>query len=629
MAKVYLALQTSLERLVALKVMHPQLMIEESFQTRFLNEGQIVAQLSHPNIVTVFDIGVFQHYYYLSMELLPGGTLRDKIREGLSLERTLTIATQLGYALEYAHRRGYVHRDIKPLNVLFRADGSPVLTDFGIAKALAQTIPVTLTGYTLGSVGYMSPEQYLGQPIDTRSDLYSLGVLLWEMLTGKKPYVAEDAFATAMQHATSPIPMLPPELAGFQPIINRLLAKRPEDRYASAEQSVTALQNIGPAPAPPAETLQTRADDATVLLPAAKRPVSENHHSPAAGKRRRWPTVALAVGITLMVMAALLYLPPGLLPGPFQLITDSPQQPSRAVRTQPEPAQPRPPVNQPVTPAVQQDAPRRHTEAASRPEERPQPTADRSQAENPDRQVATEPASATLQQPATADPTELAQLLARAQAQWQAGRWLAPPGDNAFESYSKIRKLAPNNDEAKTRLLEIGRMRLGMHYQQKAEALLREGSPQQSLAEIRQGLRLAPKHAGLLALQDKVREQLSALADNDHDNREDPIADLLEQAQRQWQAGHVTEPSGDNAYESYREVLTLDPRNPKALEGLLRIGRTRLSLRYRQAAERLVQQGALEASLKKIDEGLRLTPDATELLELRAKVQAQLNDTQQ
>jgi len=314
------------------------------------------------------------------------------------------------------------------------------------------------------------------------------------------------------------------------------------------------------------------------------------------------------------------------LPWP-QIITNSSQQQSQNVDTQPQPAQPRPQVNPAVTPAVQQDTQRRPSETASRPKERSQLTTDSSQAENQDRQVATEPVSATVPQSPAADSTELAQLLVQAQSQWQAGRWIAPPGDNAFESYRRIRELAPDHEEANARLLEIGRMRLGMHYQQKATTLLREGDLAQSLAEIQQGLRLVPNHDGLLALQDKARAQLAAVADNDRVNRESSIADLLKQAQRQWQAGQLTKPPGANAYESYRKVLSLDPRNPQALEGLLRIGRARLSLRYLRAAKQLLQQGSLAASLKTIDEGLRVAPNDTKLLELRAKIQARLDGT--
>ncbi len=241
MASVYLARQESLNRKVALKIMNPALGANDDFKARFLNEGRIVAQLNHSHIVTIYDIGCYGHCHYLTMEYLPGGTLREQIRAGLSLQRTVNIAYALGGALHYAHERGIIHRDIKPLNVLFRQDGSPVLTDFGIAKVVGGDSQLTHTGFAVGSVGYMSPEQALGRSIDQRADLYAFGLLLWEMLTGKPPFAASDAFALALKHATEPLPELPVELARCQPLFNRLLAKQPEDRYSGLDQSLHAL----------------------------------------------------------------------------------------------------------------------------------------------------------------------------------------------------------------------------------------------------------------------------------------------------------------------------------------------------------------------------------------------------
>ena len=244
MAIVYLATQESLHRHVALKVMKPALVTDANFRLRFLNEGRIVAQLHHPNIVTVFDIGVHEEIYYLSMAYLPGGTLEDKINQGLPIEQKLFIIKHLADALGYAHRLRFVHRDIKPINVLFHENGSPMLTDFGIAKALGVATQITAAGIGFGSVGYMSPEQAMGKTVDSRSDIYSFGVLVWKVLTGRKPYEAEDAFALAMQHVTADIPELPSEFSIYQPIINKLLAKSPEDRYATAEDFITALDKI-------------------------------------------------------------------------------------------------------------------------------------------------------------------------------------------------------------------------------------------------------------------------------------------------------------------------------------------------------------------------------------------------
>jgi serine/threonine-protein kinase PpkA len=301
MATVYLAVQESLSRYVALKVMNQILTVDGDFCRRFLNEGRLVAKLSHPNIVTVYDIGVSDRFHYLSMTYLPGGTLREKINRGLLLGQALHIVKCLADALGYAHRQGIVHRDIKPGNVLFTDNGGPVLTDFGIAKTVGNETRLTSTGMTVGSVGYMSPEQTLGLEVDHRSDLYSLGVLFWQMLTGALPYAAPDPFALALKHAKDPIPELPRPLDRFQPVIERLMAKKPEDRLASAEELVRIVDRI------PCDDIRSHSSsdcDATIVLPRTrKRPPRKPGMATGpdgaleAAARRRLRVLGATIGI--------------------------------------------------------------------------------------------------------------------------------------------------------------------------------------------------------------------------------------------------------------------------------------------------------------------------------------------
>ncbi len=245
MAIVYLATQRSLERKVALKIMAAALAADRSFCERFLREGKTLARLSHPHTVTIYDIGNVGNFYYMAMEYLPNGTLKERIAAGLSAEQGLVYIRQIASALGYAHALGLVHRDVKPANILFRADGAAVLSDFGIAKSLEDRTQFTQAGFAVGTPSYMSPEQARGQDIDGRADLYALGVVLYEILTGKLPYVGADSLSTALAHLTEPLPELPLAQGRYQPILSRLLAKDPAQRFADAAALIAALDALG------------------------------------------------------------------------------------------------------------------------------------------------------------------------------------------------------------------------------------------------------------------------------------------------------------------------------------------------------------------------------------------------
>ena len=251
MSTVYLAQQNSLKRWVALKVMAPMLTQDETFITRFIREARTLAQLSHSNIVTIYEIGGADAQSsmapYMAMEYLEGGSLEQYINgQALPLLQVFNVLQGITSALVCAHAAGIVHRDIKPANILFRPNGSVVLGDFGIAKAMAGGAAVTaLTkAASIGTPNYMSPEQARGMKIDARSDQYGLGTVLYECLTGSPPYQAPDPFAIAYQHIYEPIPELPKDRAGFQPLLNRLMAKEPSDRFACAEDVLHALYEL-------------------------------------------------------------------------------------------------------------------------------------------------------------------------------------------------------------------------------------------------------------------------------------------------------------------------------------------------------------------------------------------------
>jgi serine/threonine-protein kinase PpkA len=245
MATVFLAIQQSFEREVALKVMSPLLNSDPSFTTRFLREARIVAHIHHASIVPVYDVGEHHPFHYLSMEYLPGGDLKQRILKGkCEPEKFVDCCISVCAALDVAHRKGFVHRDIKPENILFREDGTPVLTDFGIARALDRGASLTVAGMIVGTPSYMSPEQVKGIELDGRSDLYSLGIVCYEMLTGTVPFRADSSMSVAIKHLIDPMPPLPSELAAYQPFIDRLTAKDRNERYATGGEAAQALRSI-------------------------------------------------------------------------------------------------------------------------------------------------------------------------------------------------------------------------------------------------------------------------------------------------------------------------------------------------------------------------------------------------
>lgn len=257
MARVYKAYDTNLERVVAIKLLHDHLADHGTFKERFIREAKFVAGFNHPNIVQVYDFNVLETedgaLYYMVMPYIPGPTLKqvlsDLSRSGQRMphNRVLEIFRDLCDALSYAHSRGMIHRDVKPANILFDEHDRAVLTDFGIAR-LAESSGLTQEGFTAGTPMYMSPEQVSGLPADARTDIYSLGIILFEMLAGTAPYHDESGVSTMLKHVNAPVP----RLADYQPeadpmletLIATALAKNPADRFATVADFASHLNAV-------------------------------------------------------------------------------------------------------------------------------------------------------------------------------------------------------------------------------------------------------------------------------------------------------------------------------------------------------------------------------------------------
>ena len=243
-SRVYLAERASDRTTLVLKVIDVASIKEPQVLQRFVREAALIAQVNSPYVVRFLDHGFTENYGYIAMEFFTRGDLKQRIEHGVSVADTVNYILHIAYGLRAIHQLGIVHRDLKPGNIMFRSDDSLALADFGISRRLDETSELTKLGSVLGTPNYLSPEQALGLTVDYRSDLYSAGVMLFEMLTGRKPYRAENAAALVYQHVHAEIPRLPNPINKFQTVIDMLLAKSADDRFANANDLIDALRSI-------------------------------------------------------------------------------------------------------------------------------------------------------------------------------------------------------------------------------------------------------------------------------------------------------------------------------------------------------------------------------------------------
>lgn len=347
MSAVYRANDPNLRRPVAVKLIHAHLSDEPDFVRRFQEEAAAVARLRHPNIIQVYDFNNDNQTYYIVFEFIPGETLQARLKRMFTANRTLeleesvtTIAT-LAEAIDYAHKQGLVHRDIKPANVMMNVHNQPILMDFGIVKIVGGT-QHTATGATVGTARYMAPEQIRGEQVDGRTDIYSLGVTLFEMLSGRAPFEADSAMTVMMMHINDPVPNLallrpdiPPALVA---IVNKCLAKNPAARFQTAGEMAVALRQPfkmsigGPPPAPiEATVIEKTLPPTPIIPPKPVKPITQPPSpipappvvQPAPPKESDTSSRLIVAGITLgalllvcLVVSAVLVLPRLLNPSP-------------------------------------------------------------------------------------------------------------------------------------------------------------------------------------------------------------------------------------------------------------------------------------------------------------------------
>ena len=550
MASVYLALQTSLDREVALKVMAPALAADPSFSKRFLQEARMLASLAHPNIVQVYDVGVTQaQLNYFSMQYLSGGDFAQRVRLGMSEKDLVRVLEGIANALGYAHQRGYVHRDVAPGNILFDVSDTPLLTDFGIARAFSQTARITSAGISVGTSHYMSPEQARGSDVDARSDLYGLGVLTWFGLTGKPPYEGADGFAVSYAHVFEPIPRLPAGMEHWQPLVDKALAKDPAERHQSAEEFIAALAAIEPrvaearkAPVKDAATRVLQRDAMASALSASEAPTrvgvlpSIPASAPPAidvaadgGSPRAWlPWALAALGILLIGSVG------------YALLVGKTNDASTQVADTTGIAQR--PSTLPVPPAAIV-------------EERTSVTSESQDLAGDDAPIDVDDMGAAVpldldSVPTVVDP--VAQLVRQARVDLAGQRLTNPPRLNAFERFSLALRIDSSSKAAKQGIVDT------------AKAYM-------VLAEKSFATENLPEFAGYL---DKVEEVAGSIAEG-----AETVAEAKSRRKRevdQWVAAAllaIGKLDAQGARVAYEKVVAIDPKNSAALDGLRKVDR--------------------------------------------------------
>ena len=578
MASVYLAVQTSLEREVAIKVMSPALAADPQFSKRFLQEARMLASLAHPNIVAVYDVGVTPaQLHYFSMQYLAGGDLASRVARGIDERDLVLTLAGVARAIGYAHTRGYVHRDVAPGNVLFDANNNPVLTDFGIALATVTGGQVTGSGFSVGTAHYMSPEQARGGDVDSRSDIYSLGVLAYFGLARKPPYDGADGFAVAYAHVFEPIPRVPEPSAHWQPLIERALAKDPKDRYADIEQFLNAMAGVVPqyaalfredaaavAPAavvsmPPGPSAS--ADPATRVMqrtapsdtkappskpnpapaPVLQKPAPAGAVAPAAFNwTRAWPVLILLAGVGLIgfaLMSRNKHAVPTQLPiasAPIATAPAAPPTAPAAVAVTPEPA------------ALPTSTPAATPENPAAP---PTPAQSLSAMDMIDANEAQAggglSADLANQLPTVVDPLE--DSIRSGRVALAAQRLTSPPGDNAFERFRLALRIEPRNKQAKQGIADIAKK-----YVDFAEKNLAGGDTAQFDQYLKRALdvvKVVPDDSETPRLIAAVRAKAAA-----------PYLEKAKAAAAAWDKV--------GAKAAYENALQLDPENAQAREGI-------------------------------------------------------------
>jgi tetratricopeptide (TPR) repeat protein len=615
MARVYLAVQKKFGRLVALKVVSESFTSDSRFKERFIRESRINARLTHPNIVQVYDVGDHGKWLYLVLEYVRSGDLNQRLDRGMHMLDLVQVIQDICRALDYAHSKGFVHRDIKPENILFREDGSAVLSDFGIARIADSNPTITRVGTVVGTPQYMSPEQASGRELDGRSDLYSLGVVFYRMLTGDVPYRGDSAVSIGVKHLQEPIPRLPNYLKAFQGVVDKCLAKRPEQRFQTGQEFSDALEAVRAQTQLPNATIKSKAVStqeiqaigASLLTTPRDSKRAERRSRNHQRRRRVMLVVNMMIGAALLITA-----------GGYVLV----EQPPWATQILSVAGV----IEDPTVRDAWSDA--------------------RSLGEDPNQGLAAIVAGYRRVLDLDPDHVEARQALDGVASQWREDFVAALNSGDLDQAETKLAETAaafPNDPDLVALQTAIDNRRHAETLLTSTQALLRSHgmsdipSATAAIQTYKEVLRLAPGHPTALAELDVLARHYASLAAEAADEGDldsainfldrasaassqmaslDDVRDRIREAttlqtaivEMQTQAGELRvggaliNPPGENAAELYHRILAADPDNEIAVQGLKEVESQVLgNARQMLALGELVDVQALVARAAAID----------------------------
>ncbi len=565
MAAVYLAVQQGLDREVALKIMSPALAADPSFGERFVREAKIVAQLSHPQIVTVYDVGQHDRHNYIAMEYHNGGDLAEKIAQGISIEDGIRVIAAVAKALCFAHQRGYIHRDVKPENILFKANGEPVLSDFGIAKATNSDTQMTQSGSVIGTPRYMSPEQARGKKADGRADLYSLGVIFYEILTGKLPFDGEDSLSIGIKHITDPIPRLPENLKQYQAVLDKFMAKQPGNRYQTGDEAAVALEAL---------LLGVTSDEATQMFDSqplestmVMESIARTHVHTQPGKKSKKakskqdatkssPSKGLIASLLFLLMG-------GAMAGAYFYPDILPMQASEWIK-----------VSLKGEPTYEE---RLATQ----------------QRESKINQLQQQLGSFASLSSFTLEETKQAET-----------HWRELKRVDASNS-----QLATWKETILQRYLTLARNEADIHSFDQAQQILIQA---RALDGQHPDYLDAASYVSNVQTMAQSPQPQQAVADGETAQPVSELGQLVENAQQAEEAGNLVEPENDNAVYYYQQILQLEPDAPVALNGLERVAQ-----HFIEQARTAIKNQDFEAARLNIDQAYKLDPSLSDIQTVR------------